>query len=318
MGEDVVPQVSVVLATHERPERLARQLEALRAQTLENDRYEVIVVDDASGPATQSVLESAQAGDGLALKVIHRTVSGGPAAARNEGWRAARGEFIAFTDDDCEATPGWLAAGLAALRDSPGAFVQGPTAPIPGEWDEYGPFSHTMRVNECGPGFETANIFYPRDLLERLGGFDEETYSGPGGEDTDLAWKAIESGVEPVWAPEALMHHAVTYLGPVGKLKMAARWHESMKPFKRYPALRRHRYGGMFWSETHMWLFRAVLALALPKRWRLLRWWLAAPYVAHLTDRRSGPLLAPYLILHDLVETTAVVRGAIRYRTFIL
>jgi glycosyltransferase involved in cell wall biosynthesis len=318
VGEDTAPDVSVVLATHERPERLARQLEALRAQTLPEARYEVIVVDDASGPETRALLEREQALDGVSLKVIHRERSGGPAAARNEGWRAARGPVIAFTDDDCEATPAWLEAGVAALRGHPGSFVQGPTAPIPEEWTQYGPFSHTMRVNECGPGFETANIFYPRELLERLGGFDEETYSGPGGEDTDLAWKAIESGVEPVWAPDALMHHAVTYLGPVGKLKMAARWHESMKPFKRYPGLRSHRYGGMFWSETHMWLFRAALAMLLPKRWRLLRWWLAAPYVTHLTNRRSGPLLAPYLIVHDLVEITAVVRGAIRYRTFIL
>lgn len=295
-----------------------RQLDALRGQTLGTDRYEVVVVDDASGPETRRVLESEQAREGLTLRVIHREVGGGPAAARNEGWRAARGEVIAFTDDDCEATPRWLEAGLAAAREHPGSFVQGPTAPIPAEECEYGPFSHTMRVDECGPGFETANIFYPRDLLERLGGFDDETYSGPGGEDTDLAWKAIESGIEPVWAPDALMHHAVTYLGPVGKLRMAARWHESMKPFKRYPSLRGHRYGGIFWSETHMWLFQAALAMALPKRWRVVRWWLAAPYVVHLTDRRSGPLLAPYLILHDVVETAAVVRGAIRYRTFIL
>lgn len=295
-----------------------RQLEALRGQTLDDDRYEVIVVDDASGAETRQALERQQARGGPAMRVIHRAVSAGPAAARNEGWRAARSQAIAFTDDDCEATPGWLAAGLAALREHPEAFVQGPTAPIPSEWPEYGPFSHTVLVDECGPGFETANIFYPRALLERLGGFDEKTYSGPGGEDTDLAWKAIESGFEPVWAPEALMYHAVTYLGPVGKLKLAARWHESMRPFKRYPSLRKHRYGWVFWSETHLWLFRAALAIALPKRWRLLRWWLAAPYVVRLTDRRSGPLLAPYLIVHDLVETTAVVRGAIRYRTFIL
>lgn len=310
--------VSVVMATHDRPERLGRQLDALRAQTVPHDRFEVIVVDDASGPETQVVLERQSSLDGLNMRVITRAVSGGPAAARNEGWRASKAALVAFTDDDCQAPPGWLEAGLNASRANPGRFVQGPTAPIPEEVPSYGPFSHTMLVDACGPGFETCNIFYPRELLERLGGFDETSYSGPGGEDTDLGWKAIESGTEPVWEPAALMHHAVTQLGPVGKLKMAARWHESMLPFRRYAALREHRYAGVFWNRVHLWLFRAALALVLPKRLWWLRWWLAAPYVIRLSSRRSGPLLTPYLVLHDLIEVTAVVRGAIRYRVLVL
>jgi GT2 family glycosyltransferase len=313
------PDVSVVLATHDRPVRLARQLSALRAQSLADELYEVIVVDDASGPATVEMLAREQAHvGGPRLTVIRRDVSGGPAAARNEGWRRARGGLIAFTDDDCEAPPHWLQAGLDAAEAHPGAFIQGPIGPIPREVADYGPFSHTVDVTELGPGFETANIFYPREVLERLGGFDEAAYSGPGGEDTDLAWKAIESGVEAVWAPKAQMHHAVTYLGPVKKLRLAARWHESMLPFKRYAGLRAHRKLGVFWNDNHLWIFRAALALALPRRLRYLRWWLAAPYVMRLTNRRSGPLLAPYLIVHDLVEVTACVRGSIRYRVLVI
>ena len=311
--------VSVVLATHDRPERLERQLACLRGQSLADDRYEVIVVDDASGRATVDLLARERArASGPRLTVIRRDVSGGPAAARNQGWRAARAALVAFTDDDCEAPPQWLEAGLAAARARPGAFIQGPIGPIPREAADYGPFSHTVDVAELGPGFETANIFYPRALLERLGGFDEVAYTGPGGEDTDLAWKALEQGVEAVWAPDAQMHHAVTALGPVGKLRMAARWHESMLPFKRYAALRRHRRYGVFWNDTHVWLFRAALALLVPRRFWWLRWWLAAPYVMRLTNRRSGPLLAPYLIVHDLVEVTACVRGSIRYRVLVI
>ena len=310
--------VSVVLATHNRPQRLAAQLAALRAQTLDDSRYEIVVVDDASGPETVALLERERAVPGPPLTVLRRDVSGGPAAARNEGWRTARAPLIAFTDDDCQAPPGWLEAGLAAHREHPDTFIQGPIAPIPEEVPDYGPFSHTVDVQVLGPGFETANIFYPRALLERVGGFDAEAYSGPGGEDTDLAWKCIEAGAEPVWAPGALMHHAVTYLGPVGKLRLAARWHESMLPFKRYPGLRAHRRGRFFWSDVHLWLFRAALAAVLPRRLWPLRVWLAAPYVVRLTNRRSGPLLAPYLIVHDVVETAACVRGSLRYRVVVL
>jgi glycosyltransferase involved in cell wall biosynthesis len=314
------PDISVVIATHDRPARLEKQLESLRRQTLAHDRYEVIVVDDASGPETAALLErEARRPDGHAIQVLRHERSLGPAAARNHGWRSARAPLIAFTDDDCEAPPHWLAAGLAAAAAEPGAFVQGPIAPIPDEHDAYGPFSHTVIVTSCGPGFETANIFYPRALLERLGGFDEVSYTGPGGEDTDLAWQAIEElGVNPVWAPDALMYHAVSYLGPIGKLKRAAHWHESMLPFKRYPALRKHRYGGVFWNQQHWWLARAGLALFVPARLWWLRWWLSAPYVMHLTNRRSGPLLAPYLVIHDIVEMSACIRGSVRYRILVI
>jgi hypothetical protein len=99
---------------------------------------------------------------------------------------------------------------------------------------------------------------------------------------------------------------------------MAARWHESMLPFRRYPELRKHRQAGIFWSDVHLWFFRAVLALLVPRRFWWIRAWLAAPYVVRLTDRRSGPLLTPYLVVHDLVEVWAVIRGAIRYRVFML
>jgi glycosyltransferase involved in cell wall biosynthesis len=314
-----VIDVSVVLATHDRPARLVRQIAALRNQTIDPARYEIIVVDDASQPETVETLarEAARAG-GPQLTVIRRDVPGGPARARNEGWRAARGALIAFTDDDCEATPRWIEAGLAAFEQHPGSFIQGPTDALPAEAPSFGPFSHTVRNFSLGPGYETANIFYPRALLERLGGFDEEAYSGPGGEDTDLAWKAITAGVEPVWAQDALMHHCVVDLGVRGWLRLAWRWDESMLPFKRYPGLREHRYGGVFWSVVHLWLFRAMLALVVPKRLWPLRWWLAAPYVVHLTNRRTGPLLAPLLIAHDLVETAACVRGAIRYRVLVV
>jgi GT2 family glycosyltransferase len=306
------------MATHDRPERLERALSALRAQTFPADRFELIVVDDGSGPETAALLarESART-EPPALRVIRRDVSGGPAAARNTGWRAARAPLVAFTDDDCEATPGWLEAGVAACRARPGSFVQGPTSAIPSEWERFGPFSHTMDVRRLGPAFETANIFYPRDLLERLGGFDEQAYKRSG-EDMDLAWRAIESGVEPVWAPDAQMHHAVEDLGPIGMLRRAWKWDESMRPFKLYPGLRRHRHLGVFWGVVHLWLFRAMLAVLVPQRFWYLRWWLAAPYVMRLTDRRSGPLLAPLFIARDLIEVATCIRGAVRYRVVML
>ena len=313
-----MPDVSVVISTKDRPERLARQLEALRRQTLAADRFELVVVDDGSAAPTRELLEREAAAAGPALRVIRHDVSRGPGHGRNAGWRAARAPLVAFTDDDCEVTPGWLEALVAAAGEHPGAFLQGPIRPLPEEWPSFGPFSHTVVVEELSRGFETANIAYPKALLERLGGFDAEAFSKAGGEDTDLGWKAIAAGVQPVFVPDALVHHAVVNLGPLGQLRNAARWDQSVLSYKRHPALRKTLYLRLFWSREHWWALRALVALALPRRLWLLRVWLASPYVVRLVKRRSGPLLAPYVITRDAVEIATMVRGSLRYRTLVL
>ena len=313
------PLISVVVATHNRPERLDALLESLREQEIGLDRFEVIVVDDASDPATPEVLETQIQRGGLQLTTIRRVVSGGPGAARNEGWRAASGALVAFTDDDCVVTPGWLKVALETAVEHPGAFLQGRTIPNPAEADSYNPFSHSVEVEKLGPWFETCNMVYPRELLEDHGGFDHESFTMPGGEDTDLAWRLMRTGVEAVFAPEMLAYHAVSQVGPRGKLRIAMRWHETMQIFARYPKEGRETLIlGVFWRQNHLDLSRFLLALALPKRWWPLRLWLAAPYVEFMTSRKSGPILAPWFIVHDLTEMAACIRGSIRYRTFVL
>src|SRR4051794_8910441 len=145
--EGAEPAVSVVVATHNRAERLAGLLASLERQTIGPDGVEVVGVDDGSGDGTQAVLEGAAGAGPYRLKTIRMEAAGGPAAARNAGWRRARGRLIAFTDDDCEATEEWLAELLAA---APGedAIVQGPTSPIPGELNRLGPFSKTRDIED--------------------------------------------------------------------------------------------------------------------------------------------------------------------------
>ena len=89
---------------------------------------------------------------------------------------------MAFTDDDCVPTPGWLEALLAAAARRVDAIVQGPTQPRPDELDGLDAYAKTVRVSQATPHFETCNILYPRTLLERVGGFDE-SYPAPAGED---------------------------------------------------------------------------------------------------------------------------------------
>src|SRR4051812_39670363 len=104
-------RASVVVPTYRRPDLLDRCLSALVAQDFDPAACEVIVADDAAGDETRRQVEKWAGASRFALRYVAVGPPHGPAAARNAGWRAARGEVVAFTDDDCVPDPGWLRAG---------------------------------------------------------------------------------------------------------------------------------------------------------------------------------------------------------------
>lgn len=316
-----VPEVSVVIPTRDRAARLAAGLDALRHQTLSPDRFEVVVVDDGSTDGTAELLESVARRGEVRLRSL-RCGGDGPAAARNAGWRAAAAPLVAFTDDDCEPEASWLEATLRAAAANPGAIVQGPTRPIVRERELLDrPFSRTRLIDGPSPWFATCNIAYPRDLLERLGGFDER-FPEALGEDTDLGWRAIEAGARVEFIPDALVHHAVEDMGPLGYMRHALRGADAVYAFRRHPGLRERtlRYG-VFRNPSLARLGLALAGLALVRRRRagLL---LTLPYARNLVGRSiasgGGPLLAPYLLAYDLVQAYTSLRGSLRHRRLII
>lgn len=316
------PEVSVVVATHNRSARLRALLESLRRQTVGQERFELIVVDDASSDGTPALLRAA-IGTSLQVRVLRRERSGGPGAARNDGWRAARGSLIAFIDDDCVASERWLEEGLRVCAQHPTAIVQGRVDPIPEESGSETPFTRTLRIHGAGPYYQTCNIFYPRALLTALGGFDDQAFTMPGGEDTDLAWRAIARGTPTVFGADARAYHAVNRIGPLGRLRVAAHWWESLQVYKRHPELRRSVFlKGIFWKPWHYTFFRALLALVVPRRLRWLRFWLALPYVASIETRvrfEGGNVLhAAFYPIEDVVEIAAAIRASVTYRMLVL
>lgn len=104
------PLVSAVIPTHNRAELLTRAIRSVQRQTYPS--LEIIVVDDASGDQTREVVE--KLGDPRIRYIRHDTNRGG-SAARNTGIRAAKGEFIAFLDDDDEWEPEKTEKQLKAL-----------------------------------------------------------------------------------------------------------------------------------------------------------------------------------------------------------
>src|SRR5690242_19491312 len=112
------PRASVIIPAYNAVRTLPATLTALRAQTYPADRLEVIVVDDGSTDATAEV---AAAGGARVL----RQANAGPAAARNRGAAAASGDFVLFTDADCEPIPTWVERMVAPFADPAVVGVKG-------------------------------------------------------------------------------------------------------------------------------------------------------------------------------------------------
>jgi glycosyltransferase involved in cell wall biosynthesis len=298
--------VSVVVITHNRASRLSALLESLSAQTLGSDAFEVVVIDDGSADETPELLVRAAAESNLTIRAIRRDAPPGRSAARNAGWRAASSPLIAYID-----------------AEHPGSILQGRVDPIPAEVQQSSPGTRTQRIHSAGPYYQTCNIFYPRELIEQLGGFDEDAYRLHGGEDTDLAWRGITAGVATAYAESARAYHAVNHLGLIGRLRFASHWHESMLVYKRYPELREAVFTKrIFWKESHYGLLRLAVAVMLPRRLAIARPYLIRPYLRNIQIRRraeNGSLAhVAFYPIEDAVELIAMVRASIRHRMLVL
>jgi GT2 family glycosyltransferase len=178
-------RVSVVVPTRGRPGALARCVAALEAQAV---AVEVVVVEDVDGR--------------------------GPAWARNEGVRRARGEVVCFTDDDCEPAAGWVEALVAPILAGDSEVATGPVAigtdatAADRAWEAIVDY---LQVRAGAPGTSsqgfavTANLAARRALLERVP-FDE-SFPSAAGEDRDWGERAARSGAAPAFVPEAVIVH---------------------------------------------------------------------------------------------------------------
>ena len=320
------PDIAVVVPSHDRPLRLRWLLNALEEQTLERGCFEVVVAHDSREPETERLLREHPLAAGGTLRHLSFEPGPGPAAKRNAGWRAARAPLVAFTDDDCRPPPEWLERALDAARAAPGAIVQGATLPDPDEEHlvRAAPHVDTQRIVPPTPWAQTSNIVYPRELLERVGGFDE-SFPLAAGEDTDLALRATATGAPHVGARDVVTYHAVHPLSLPALVRARWRWQHLAYLVKRQPGVRRHFPMWVFWKRTHVWLPLALAGAVLRRR-RPGAALLALPWAIHsMPDRGADPrgrLRAlselPGRAIVDGAEMAALARGSVRWRTFLL
>jgi GT2 family glycosyltransferase len=308
----------VVVATRDRPRLLGRCLTALAKQTRPPD--EVVVVDDGSGPATGAMLAGPR--QQLPLTVRRRERSGGPGAARNDGWRATSAPLIAFTDDDCRPSAQWVEALLAEA--APRRVIVGRTIPDPDDGGEHSVFDRSMSVTAEDGRFSTCNVLYPRDLLAELGGFDPQFRRY--GEDTDLGQRALAAGADAAFAPDALVWHAVHRGGVAAAVRDRIRFTEVARLLHRHPQVRSQICDGLFYRRAHGRLLLALLGASVLRVTPAglvgaSAWAGDAVHRVPLPAREPAGTLAKQLIglaLLDGVEVGACAWGGLRHRALIL
>jgi glycosyltransferase involved in cell wall biosynthesis len=170
-------------------------LEPLQRQLEEQDS--LVVVDDASSDGTAAIAER------VGAQVIRRSVSGGPYAARNDGWRASVQPYTVFTDARCVVRPGWLARLRQAAADGGDLIFSdiivrggGRLAERVAERRQHLLTRHYAAAPYFLPYFPTANLAVRRRALEEVGGFRIM----PSGGDADLCWRVQLAGFDRVCA----------------------------------------------------------------------------------------------------------------------
>ena len=310
--------VSVVVATVGRATRLAFLLEALQQQTLPRERYEVVVVRGRLPGDPDGAFEE------LGARVIECSPAG-PGALRNKGIAEARAPLIAFTDDDCRPGAEWLERFVEAAAGQNGNFMlQGRTEPDPDERPRLYGLARSQTIVGPSGWYETCNMAYPRELLERLGGFDER-FDG-GGEDTDLALRAVAQGASFTYVDDACVWHAVHSRHLWEALRDQARWQTIPLVIASHAEQRRALGAGVFWRAGHPRILLAAGAVLATRRAGPLALAAAVPYVryhVHGYDRTvrglaRAALDLPPRALVDLAGVVTTVRAAIRHRTAVV
>ena len=215
-------KVSIILCTYNRCQLLVSALESAAAlQVSESIDYEIIVVDNNSNDQTRSVIEDFCRRYPKRFRYLFERQQG-KSHALNAGMRNARGDILAFMDDDVTVEPTWLENLVAALHDSQWAGCGGRILPIwtcpPPRWLplDLAPLAMFDLGPEAGPLTEPpfgANMAFRKVMFERYGTFRTDLGPRPGSEirseDTEFGARLLAAGERLRYEPTAVVHHGV-------------------------------------------------------------------------------------------------------------
>ena len=212
-----MPRLTIQLCTYNRARLLERVLEALFDQTVPDDAYEVVLVNDGSPDDTRAVIERVRPLARCTFTAIEQA-NAGLARARNAGIARSTGERIAFIDDDVLPTPVFAAEHLASDARHGDVIVRG--AVINTESFDDLPVPVWTPANYSANYFWTSNVSLRRARLDRAGGRFDESFTEYGWEDIELGMRLRALGTRAVFNRYALAFH---HKPRAGRTDMASR-----------------------------------------------------------------------------------------------
>jgi len=215
-GRRVIPSVTVVVPTRDRAHLVKDTVRALL--DLDYPDFDIVVVDQSADDATKDVVRAAADGD---LRVrVESTDTVGAAAARTLGMRVSRADIVAYIDDDCIVSAGWLDAIVTEFDGPAVSAVCGRLLPyddgdrVPrgmevGFKPTEGRTEYARRVPPWYIG-HGGNMAFRHDDLATIGGFDALLGAGArfgAAEDSDALYRLLTAGKHVVYSPRALAYH---------------------------------------------------------------------------------------------------------------
>ena len=217
------PFVSVIIPTYNRSELLRQTVDSFLAQNYPADKWELILVDNASTDDTRKVIEE------IAAREKNVTTLGearrGAHHARNSGALVARGDVLYFTDDDMLAEPDLLATIVTGFVE--GSNVGSVTGRVLPRWDTEPPvwvlehcknallslidLGPQLMVSDDDPGVYSCHQAVLRDAFMNAGGFNPDTNAGEftGDNETGLNIKIKALGYRFAYVGESVTHHVI-------------------------------------------------------------------------------------------------------------
>jgi O-antigen biosynthesis protein len=198
------PDISVAICTYNGSATLRECLDGVLA--LRYPSYEVIVVSDGSTDDSPSI-----AGSLPGVRLIE-TPQRGLASARNTAMAAARGDIVAYIDDDAIPDPDWLTHLAAIFASGPYAAAGGPNVPPPGSGrvaqcvaNAPGGPTHVLISDREAEHIPGCNMAIRKPALEQIGGFDPQFRAA--GDDVDVCWRLLDHGGRIAFSPGAVVCH---------------------------------------------------------------------------------------------------------------
>ncbi len=264
---------SIVVPAYNAQKTIKECLTALFRQTVETKDYEVIVVDDGSIDLTGSIAR------GFPVKLI-RQDNKGPASARNNGARQAKGEIILFTDSDCVPENNWIEEMALPFRDKGVCAVKGAY-----RTEQRGVVARFSQVEfeerfaklKKEPSIDMVDTYsagFRQEVFLGLNGFDEN-FPVANNEDTELSYRMSSKGMRMVFNPNAIVAH-LNHPDSLGRYARIKFWrgYWRMVVYRRFP--------GKMLKDTYTPQMLKLQILFLP------------PMLLSLAFLLSGPTSAVY------------------------